>query len=185
MTETAIMVALATVLSLFTIANLPFGGSVTICSMLPMVLIAYRYKWKWGLIAGAVYGLVQMVIGLNNLSYATSFLAAITIILFDYLIAFGVIGFAGVFRDKLGKHQALELIAGSLLACALRYICHFISGWTVWGGWAPEGTPAWLYSLTYNASYMIPEAIVTTAAALILGLIVDFRTDRISALKMH
>lgn len=183
LSETAIMVALATVLSLFTIANLPFGGSVTICSMLPIVLIAYRYRWKWGLIAGGVYGLVQMVIGLNNLSYATSFLAAITIILFDYVVAFGTIGFAGIFRDKFRKHQSLELAAGSLLACLLRYICHFVSGWAVWGAWAPEGTPAWLYSITYNASYMIPETIVTIIAAVILGLFIDFRTDKVSALK--
>lgn len=183
MTETAVMVALATVLSLFTIANLPFGGSVTICSMLPMVLIAYRYKWKWGIVAGAVYGLVQMVIGLNNLSYATSFLAAVTIILFDYLVAYGVLGFAGIFRDKLNNNQALELALGAFIACALRYICHFISGWAVWGGWAPEGTPAWLYSVTYNASYMIPETIVTIVSAVILGLLIDFRGEKLSTLK--
>lgn len=78
--ESAIMIALATVLSMIKFANLPFGGSVTLCSMLPLVLIAYRYKWKWGLLTGAVYGLVQMVLGANNLSYDTSALAVILII---------------------------------------------------------------------------------------------------------
>lgn len=94
--ESAIMIALATVLSMIKFANLPFGGSVTLCSMLPLVLIAYRYKWKWGVLTGVVYGLVQMVLGANNLSYGTSALAVILIILFDYLVAFGAIGFAGV-----------------------------------------------------------------------------------------
>lgn len=180
--ETAVMVALATVLSLFTIANLPFGGSVTICSMLPIVLIAYRYRWKWGLLAGAVYGLVQMILGAENLSYGGSFIAVVLIILFDYIVAFGVIGFAGLFRDKLGN-QAAELALGSLLAGVLRYVCHFISGWAVWGSYAPEGTPAYLYSITYNATYMVPETIVTIAAAVLLGLVIDFRKPTVGVLR--
>ena len=139
--ESAIMIALATVLSMIKFANLPFGGSVTLCSMLPLVLIAYRYKWKWGLLTGVVYGLVQMVLGANNLSYGTSALAVILIILFDYLVAFGVMGFAGIFRDKF-HNQPLEIALGAFVACALRYICHFISGWAVWKMWAPEGQPA-------------------------------------------
>lgn len=115
------MIALATVLSMIKFANLPFGSSVTLCSMLPLVLIAYRYKWKWGLLTGVVYGLVQMVLGANNLSYGTSALAVILIILFDYLVAFGVMGFAGIFRDKF-HNQPLEIALGAFVACALRYI---------------------------------------------------------------
>ncbi len=180
--ESAIMIALATVLSMIKFANLPFGGSVTLCSMLPLVLIAYRYRWKWGLLTGVVYGLVQMVLGANNLSYGTSALAVILIILFDYLVAFGVIGFAGVFRDKF-RNQPLEIALGSFLACALRYICHFISGWAVWYIWAPEGQPAWLYSVTYNATYMIPETIVTIVVGVLVALFLDFRKDTVSVLK--
>lgn len=184
MTETAIMVALSTVLSLFTIANLPFGGSVTVCSMVPVALIAYRYKWKWGLVAGGVYGLVQMVLGAENLSYGTSALAVALIILFDYVIAFGVIGFGGIFRDKLNCNQPLELALGGFVACLLRYICHFISGWAVWGAWA-EGMPAWLYSITYNATYMIPETIVTVVGCVLLGAVLDFRQDTIKPLRKN
>ena len=154
------MIALATVLSMIKFANLPFGGSVTLCSMLPLVLIAYRYKWKWGLLTGVVYGLVQMVLGANNLSYGTSALAVILIILFDYLVAFG-----------------------AFVACALRYICHFISGWAVWKMWAPEGQPAWLYSVTYNATYMVPETIVTIVVGVLIALVLDFRKDTVGALK--
>lgn len=117
--ESAIMIALATVLSMIKFANLPFGGSVTLCSMLPLVLIAYRYKWKWGLLTGVVYGLVQMVLGANNLSYGTSALAVILIILFDYLVAFGVMGFAGIFRDKF-HNQPLEIALGAFVACGIK-----------------------------------------------------------------
>ena len=172
--ESAIMIALATVLSMIKFANLPFGGSVTLCSMLPLVLIAYRYKWKWGVLTGVVYGLVQMVLGANNLSYGTSALAVILIILFDYLVAFGVIGFAGVFRDKF-HNQPLEIALGAFLACALRYICHFISGWAVWKMLAPEGQPAWLYS--------VPETIVTIVVGVLIALVLDFRKDTVGALK--
>lgn len=184
LTETAIMIALGTVLSLFTIANLPFGGSVTVCSMVPVALIAYRYKLKWGLLAGTVYGLVQMILGASNLAYGTSALAVVLIILFDYIVAFGVIGFAGLFRDRLNGNQALEVSIGALLACVLRYVCHFISGWAVWGAWA-EDMPAWLYSITYNATYMIPETIVTVVACVLLGLVLDFRKDTVSPLKRN
>lgn len=180
--ESAIMIALATVLSMIKFANLPFGGSVTLCSMLPLVLIAYRYKWKWGVLTGVVYGLVQMVLGANNLSYGTSALAVILIILFDYLVAFGVIGFAGVFRDKF-HNQPLEIALGAFVGCALRYICHFISGWAVWKMWAPEGQPAWLYSVTYNATYMVPETIVTIVVGVLIALVLDFRKDTVGALK--
>lgn len=176
------MIALATVLSMIKFTNLPFGGSVTLCSMLPLVLIAYRYKWKWGVLTGVVYGLVQMILGANNLSYGTSALAVILIILFDYLVAFGVIGFAGVFRDKF-NNQPLEIALGAFLACALRYICHFISGWAVWKMWAPEGQPAWLYSVTYNATYMVPETIVTIVVGVLIALVLDFRKDTVGALK--
>lgn len=176
------MIALATVLSMIKFANLPFGGSVTLCSMLPLVLIAYRYKWKWGLLTGVVYGLVQMVLGANNLSYGTSALAVILIILFDYLVAFGVMGFAGIFRDKF-RNQPLEIALGAFVACALRYICHFISGWAVWKMWATEGQPAWLYSVTYNATYMVPETIVTIVVGVLIVLVLDFRKDTVGALK--
>jgi thiamine transporter len=156
--------------------------------MLPVAIIAYRYKMKWGLLAGFVYGLIQMILGANNLSYGTSALAVVAIILFDYLVAFGVIGFAGMFRDKLKGNQPLEVGLGVLVICVLRFICHFISGWTVWGAWADsydwsKGMPAWLYSLIYNGTYMVFETIITVVVAVIICAVLDFRKDTISPIK--
>ncbi len=127
--ECAVMVALATVLSLIKI-EFPYGGSITICSMLPILIIGYRYKPLVGCLTGVAYGLIQMLFGMSNFAYATSWQAALMILFFDYLIAFGVIGLGGVFRGI--KNQAVGLALGALLASVLRFLCHFLSGITVW-----------------------------------------------------
>ncbi|MBQ4257577.1 MAG: energy-coupled thiamine transporter ThiT [Clostridia bacterium] len=179
LTESALMIAFATLLSMMKFFEMPQGGTVTPFSMLPLCIIAYRYRTRWGLVAGSAFGLLQMILGMKNLSYASSILALVCIILFDYLIAFGVLGLGGLFRGKLGNNQAIELSLGVLLVCILRFACHFISGWAVWGVWAPEGTPAWLYSLGYNASYMIPETVITMIMAVLLSAFLNFQNDNI------
>lgn len=181
-TESAVMIALGTVLSMLTIANLPFGGSVTPMSMLPIVIIAFRYGPKWGTFTGLIYGLLQMVLlGMKNLSYGTSFLAVVIIILFDYLIAFGVLGVSGVFKNRI-KKDSISMGLGTLLACVLRYICHFISGVTVWADYSQD-IPVWLYSLGYNATYMVPETIVTVLGAVLVSLFLNFSTPMVTAVS--
>ena len=108
LTESAIMIAFATVLSEIQIANLPFGGSVTACSMLPILIIAYRYGTSWGIFTAVVNGLMQMLLGMGNLKYGTNAMAVIIIVLFDYIIAFGVLGLGGIFRKSI-KNQGLSL----------------------------------------------------------------------------
>ena len=179
--ESAIMVALATVLSLVKI-EWPFGGSITICSMLPIVLIGYRYNVKWGCFTGLIYGLIQLLFGVANYAYATSAIAVIMITLFDYLVAFGVIGLSGIFRKI--NNQALGLGLGATLAGVLRFACHFVSGVTVWSGFA-EDMPAALYSLTYNGAYMLPETIILVIGAVVIGLIVDFRQPKLCAINKN
>lgn len=179
--ESAVMIALATVLSLLKI-EWPFGGSITIFSMLPILIIGYRYKPFWGMFTGVIYGLIQLLFGVSNYAYATSAMAVIMITLFDYLIAYGVVGLGGVFRGI--KNQSVGLGLGAVLAGFLRFVCHFISGITVWGGFA-EDMPAWLYSITYNGAYMLPETIILVIGAVIIGFIVDFRSPKLSAVKKH
>ena len=179
LTESAIMIALATVLSEIKLVDMPMGGSVTAFSMVPIIIIAYRYGTKWGLFTGFVQGLFQMLLGMHNLKSAGSVWAVIAVILFDYLVAFGVLGLGGVFRKSI-KSQGLAMAAGSLLVSVLRYACHFISGWAVWGVWAPEGMPAWLYSLEYNATYMVPEAIVTVVGSMLICGFLDFSSRDIT-----
>lgn len=185
LTESSIMIALATVLSIFKIAEMPYGGSVTVASALPIVIIAYRYGLKTGLFAGIVHAAMQLVLGMSMLSYAPTWQSVVAIVMLDYIIAFAVIGLGGIFRPML-KNQALAMTAGSLLVCTLRYVCHVISGATVWAGLSIPTTAALSYSFIYNATYMIPETIVLTVASLYIGSVIDFRykePKRIAAAK--
>ena len=179
--ESAIMLALATALSMITFFSLPAGGSVTPFSMLPILIIAYRYGTKWGLGVGAIYGLIQMVLGLSALSYATNAWAAVCIILFDYVVAFGVLGFGGLFRKA--KNQAIGFSSGVIVACVLRFLCHFLTGITVWADYADGVWPVVIYSLTYNGSYMLPELIITIAVGAVLMSFLDFRSEKLQPLR--
>ena len=175
--ESAILVAIGTVLSLFKIAELPYGGSVTIASMLPVAIISYRHGLKWGLGSAFVYGVVQQLLGLKNLTYFSDWKSIVAIILLDYVVAFAVIGLAGVFRKSI-KNQGLSLAVGSLLICVLRYACHVVSGATVWAGLSIPTKAALVYSFAYNATYMLPETIVLMVAAYYVGTMIDFRRDQ-------
>ena len=171
--ESAMMVALATVLSIFKIIEMPYGGSVTIASMLPMIILAYRHGVSWGLGAGLVYAAMQQLLGLNDLSYVTGWQSVLAVIMLDYIVAFTVVGLGGVFR-KVSKTQKGALALGALLVTILRYICHVISGATVWAGLSIPDSAALIYSIGYNATYMLPEAIILISVAYYLGGVIDF-----------
>lgn len=163
MVESAIMLAIGTVLSLFPFQGFwALGGGITVCSTLPLVIISWRYGWGWGTFTAVVYGLLQMLLGIQNVQYADSVQTAVGIILFDYLVAFGVIGLAGLFRGRL-KDARAGLVLGITVTFLLRFVCHFITGVWIWEilwpnelGWA---APIW--SLAYNGSYMLPEIIIS------------------------
>ena len=70
--ECAVLLAIATVLSLVKLVDLPYGGSVTVASMLPVVIISYRHGLGYGLLSGAVFGVIQQLLGLNTLSWVTT-----------------------------------------------------------------------------------------------------------------
>lgn len=161
--ESAVMIAIGTILSMITIASpWKLGGGITICSMLPLVLIAFRHGTKVGVFASAVYGLIQMILGFSNVQYATNFVMAMGIVLFDYIVAFGVVGFSAIFRNTL-KNTLSAIVAGVVFTFMLRLLCHFGTGVWIWEAlWPNElGWAAWIWSAAYNASYMIPEIVLT------------------------
>lgn len=171
--ESALLLALATVLSLIKLLDLPYGGSITAASMLPIILIAYRHGVGYGMFSALVYSLIQMLLGMSSFSYFKTPGAVIVLALFDYVLAFAVLGLGGVFRKRMPQRQAL--VCGTVLACVLRYICHVISGCTIWAGLSIPDSAALLYSLAYNATYMLPETIVTALAAGYIGSALDLR----------
>lgn len=175
--ECALMVALSTVLSLFHLVQMPYGGSVTPASLFPIVLLSYRHGMRWGFGAGLAYGVIQQLLGLNNLSYFTTWQSVVAIILLDYLLAFAAGGLGGVFRRGV-RTQSLSMVCGGALACLVRYACHVISGATVWAGLSIPTEAALAYSLIYNATYMIPETVVLVLVAYYLGSVLDFRREQ-------
>lgn len=182
LTESAVMLALTLILSYLKLLDLPYGGSITLCSMLPPILIAYRHGMLWGFGIGIANGVLQLLMGVSSLSYATSAAAAVAIILLDYIIAFAVSGFGGIFK-KAFKNQIVSIAFGTAFVCLLRYICHVISGCTVWAGLSIPDSEALIYSLAYNATYMLPELIISVAGAVYLANAINFESERLTRIS--
>lgn len=170
LTTSAIMIALATVLAWVSkIIPAPwlYGGSITIASMVPIIIISLMFGSKWGLLGAISYSLIQMIMGFYPPPIPT-FGYFLLVVLLDYVIAFGVLGLAGTFYRMMGKNVWAIPIAGAAVTF-LRYICHIISGVLIWSSNAGEGQGAFVYSITYNGTYMIPEIIITAAVLALLG----------------
>ena len=163
--ECALMVAIGTVLANIKIFTMPNGGSVTLLSMLPFVLVSFRHGVKWGLFTGLVNGCLQMLLGFWAPPTPT-FLYFLGEVLLDYLVAFMALGTAEFFARPF-KNRMVGVAVGTFAAGFLRFLCSFLSGVLIWGNLS-DGLPAWIYSLTYNGSYMLPEGIMTTIAVVLL-----------------
>lgn len=165
MVECALMIALGTILANIKIYELPNGGSITLFSMVPFILVSFRHGVKWGLFTGFVNSLLQMLLGFYA-PPAPGLLPLVGMILLDYVLAFTFLGLACVFAKPF-KNKLVGVAVGSAAVCVLRFLCSFLSGVLIWGNLS-DGLPAWVYSLTYNGSYMLPEAILTTVAVVLL-----------------
>ena len=200
LTESAMLLSVAIVLELCSkmfIPELPFGGQLTLASMLPVVLISYRHGVRWGLVSGLAYAMIEMAIGARTVTAAfqpgyfgdgTLILNALIMCALDYLAAFTVLGLGGIFRDRI-ENRRKALLCGTVLALSCRYLTHTLSGYILFSGWAEwfftqEGFPAWggnlvsslnpgmlglLYSVVYNGMYMVPEILITAVAAMLIA----------------
>lgn len=167
MVEGAMLIALATALSYLKLFEMPFGGSITL-EMIPLVIMGLRRGPKWGCLTGFVHGLLQMIIGFSNVLYCATLLSQIGCILLDYLLAFTVLGLAAIAAKPFSKNKKVGYIVGSVIVCALRFVCSFLSGWILWGSYAPEGMNPAYYSLVYNGAYMLPDTIIV---AIVIGIL--------------
>lgn len=168
MVEGAVMVALATVLSFISIIQLPWGGTVTLLSMLPIAIFSIRRGLKAGFTVSFLYALIQFgqgaMKGLFGWGLTPGMLAAC--IFLDYIGAFFVLGIAGIFRRK----NFPGWIGGITLAVCLRFLFHFLSGVVIWRSvgelWAGFSTDnTYLYSFLYNGCYMSLELVLTLAGS--------------------
>ena len=159
--EGAIMVALAQILSYLKLMELPHGGSLT-PAMFPIILFAVRGGLGPGLMAGFVFGLLQLIF---DGAYAWGWQS----MLLDYLVAFTPLGLAGLFRGK-----KWGIFAGTIVGCAGRFLVHYISGVTIYKILVPTAFMQWtftspeLYSIVYNGSYMLPNTIIALVIAAFL-----------------
>lgn len=184
-----VLIGLATVLSMIKVFSWPFGGSVTLFSMVPILVLGYMYGVKWGLLCGGVYGVLQMILGatMSQAFAGLSGWAILVMALLDYIVAYVVVGLCGMFKGKL-KNHTVAFSLGAVVAILIRLFCHFLSGWIFWGSYAEwffseafvnsfssfvmsnfSGQAlAALYSLVYNSLYMIPELIISVVGIIAL-----------------
>ena len=168
--ECAIMLALSVVLSYIKFWQLPFDGSITLFSMLPVCLIAIKYGWKWGLGTAFCFSWFQILQG-GVFSWGLTPVMLIGSLFLDYILAYTVLGFAGILRKK----GYWGMLGGITLVCALRFLVHFLAGIILWAnleqfvafGQEWVNRPV-LYSICYNGVYMLPETVLTVAVAAIL-----------------
>ena len=169
--ESAILIAIATVLNEFVAFKAPwaFGGSVTLGSMLPIVLISWRWGIRQGLFSAFVFALLQMMIGFSNVTYGQSVFQMFAIAMLDYILAFTAYGLAGVFRRRV-KNDVVALVAGIVLVGAIRFVCHFLSGWMIWDALWPndQGLSGAVYSLIYNGGYVLPDVFIAAVGGMLL-----------------
>ena len=147
----AMALALAFITSYIKLFNMPWGGSVTLCSMLFIVLTANWYGPKTGILVGLVYGILQFI----QEPYVLSFFQVCC----DYILAFAALGVAGFFAKK--KHG---LIVGYIVAVIARGAFHALGGYLYWMDYMPENFPqqlAMLYPIVYNYSYILAEGVLT------------------------
>lgn len=158
LTEGAILIALAEILSLLPFYRFPWGGSIDL-AMLPIIVICVR----WGFGPG-------MLVSVTHAIFQTLFEGGIAIgwqsIVGDFLLAYTVLGVAGLFRGKF--------VPATVVSCTLRFLVHYVVGATVWAEYMPEEffgmtmTTPWIYSALYNGAYMLPDMVMVLIAGLLL-----------------
>ncbi len=144
MAHIGLAIALAAILHAFTLYKMPQGGSVTLGSMLPILLMAVYYGPEVGFLTGFLYGIVNLI--------QSPYILHPIQVLFDYPLPFMALGLAGYFKDNM--------LVGTVNGICARFLCHYISGIVFFASYAPKGMSPYLYSLVFNASYLVPECII-------------------------
>lgn len=187
LTTSAILIALATLLSFARLFQYPFGGSINLCAMLPICVIAYKYGFRWGFLSGFVFGFIQMLTGsvIGN-PMALSSLDFALMISLDYFIAYACLSLSAVTKGRF-KNESISFAIGICIAATARLLVHTLSGYILFSSWASwffsEYTGAfgtWVldniggtalslfYAFFYNALHMVPNTILTVIMGLLL-----------------
>ncbi len=182
----AVMIALATVLSFLKIWEMPYGGSVTLFSMVPLVFISYKYGPKWGVFSAGAFSVVQMLFGIGAIG--NDIATVIGSCVLDYILAYTVIGLSGMYRNRL-KNATVSMVLGFLTATLIRYAVHVISGYIFFRSYAEwyfgqegftfgamilehiSGTALGIfYAFFYNILFLAPDTVVAVIGLTVLSL---------------
>jgi thiamine transporter len=164
--ESAVMLGLATALSMVKLWQMPLGGSVTLCSMLPILLISYKYGPKWGIGVGFAYSIIQMMLDIGAVfSWGLTPIAVAASFIFDYLFAFTMLGLAGIYGKGLR-----QFVCGFSTAVGLRFVWHVIAGVTAYLSVVPKDWAAhpFLYSIAYNGLFLLPDFAICLGVGLLI-----------------
>ena len=187
LTESAIMLALSA--ALYTVSEFfPWpawlqGGGISIFGSVPIIVLSYRRGLKYAVPTAFILAVFELVMGLSNFAWVKGPVSYVVVGLFDYIFAYTVFGFGGMFRSAKGN-VALKIALGAAITNAVRFVCHFLSGITVWseytqntGGFTSIDSlvhgitkASVIYSVTYNGGYMLPETIIAVIGCLGVGL---------------
>ena len=155
LSNAALSIALAFILSFIRLYKMPQGGSITLASMLPIFLFSYAYGTAPGMLVGLCYGFLQWM---QDGFYMVHPVEGVV----DYLLAFAVLGLAGLGR-KLPEKYSLPV--GCVIGAVCRAFCAILSGYIFFGSYAPEGQAPIVYSMIYNGLYLIPETAICVVLA--------------------
>lgn len=159
LTEGGMMLALAVLLNQFKIYQAPNGGSVSAGSMIPIMLFALRWGIGPGLVVGGTYGLLDFI-------FKPYFYHPLQFVL-DYILAYGLLGLAGIAYDKDNDKSTSSMVIGVIIAIGGRMISHVLSGVVFFAEYAGDQNP-WIYSILYNATYLVPELIISLVVLLLI-----------------
>ena len=166
------MLALAFALSCAKLFEMPMGGSVTVASMLPIMLISIKYGIKTGLATSLLYSFTQLMqafASANVFPYCQTSFAMVVCILFDYILPFTVLGLAGLFHKiRLTKNTELNIYLGIVSVVFVRFLSHFITGVVIWGQWAPDGMGKYLYSFLYNGGFLSLDFLICIVCSVLM-----------------
>ncbi|HPQ02129.1 MAG TPA: energy-coupled thiamine transporter ThiT, partial [Bacillota bacterium] len=157
LTEVGMAAALSWVLGMIRLFKMPQGGSISL-EMVPILYMAFSRGVYPGLLSGLIAGVLDLVTATSEIIHPMQ-------AILDYILASTALGLAPWFSFGRGWWRNLTgAIGGTLVGL----MCHVLSGHIFFGQYAPAGTPAWLYSLTYNATYYLPKMIITIVVVVIL-----------------
>ncbi len=140
----ALMLAMTIILHQLRLYRMPQGGSITCGSMVPLLLISYKYGLWPGCLAGFVYGIFNIMLD--------PYLLHPIQVLFDYPLPYMALALGALWPDRRYLSTALAFL--------VRFACHIISGVVFFASYAPAGTSPLVYSLIFNATYLVPECLI-------------------------